>query len=434
MNSITIGIIGIVVLVVLFLLRMPIAFTMLVVGSLGFSLLASPKAGLSLLGSEVFAQFSNYSFTVIPMFVLAGSFAFVAGLGGRLFGAAYALLGRLPGSLAIASTAACAGFAAICGSSVATAAAMGRIALPMMKKFGYDDSLATGSIAAAGTLGVLIPPSTVFIIYAILTEQSIGKLFIAGILPGILLASLFIITIAILCRRNPSLAPRGPVSTRREKIAGVIGVAETLVLFLLAIGGLSLGWFSPTQAGGALAGAVLLISLIRRQITREGFIFALKDSVRITCMVMFIVTAAIVFGRFMAVSKIPMILSDWLSGLAVPPTVIMILILILYMIGGCFMDGMALLTLTIPVIFPTVIALGYDPIWFGVMFVVVGEMGVITPPVGINVYVIKGVAEDVPLGTIFKGIFPFVAAIIVCLAILMAFPQIATFLPGLMTY
>ena len=429
----TIGFIGIGILLALFLLRMPVAFSMAFVGVAGFSYIVSPKAGISMLGYEIFNQLSHYGLTVIPMFILAGSIAFVAGLGDRLFGVAYAVAGRLPGSLSIASTAACAGFGAICGSSSATAAAMGRIALPVMKKYKYDNSLATGSIAAAGTLAVLIPPSTVFIVYSILTETSVGKMFLAGILPGILLTSLFIATIGFLTIRNPSLAPRGPAIRGRDKMAGIIGIIETLVLFLLVIGGLSLGWFSPTQGGGILVVGVSVLSLLRRQISWQGFVVALKDSARISSMIVFIITGAILFSRFMAVSRIPFVLADWIGALPLNPFLVVTMIMTIYMVGGCFMDGMALVTLTMPIIFPTIKALGLNPVWFGVMICVAGEMGMITPPVGICVYTIKGIAPDIPLSTIFKGVFPFVIAIFICLAILMAFPQIATFLPELIS-
>jgi len=434
MSSSVIGLIGIGILVMLFLIRMPIAFAMLSVGILGFIYLVSPEAGLSLLGHDVFAQLTNYSLTVIPMFVLAGSIAFEAGMGERLFDGAYAMFGRLPGSLAIAATVASAGLGAVTGSSVAVAAAVGRMSLPAMKKYNYDDSLATGSIAAAGTLGVLIPPSMIFVIYAMLTEQSIGKLFIAGILPGILLTSLFVMTILLHCRYNKSLAPRGPASSRKQKMAGLVGLGEISILFILVIGGIARGWFSPTQGGGVLVAGVSLLAVARRQISWRGFITALKDSARISCMVLSICIGGIVFGRFMAVSKLPLVLADWLGALSLPTLAVIGFIMLAHMIGGCFMDGMGLLLISMPVIFPTLIALDVDLIWFGVMIVVVGEMGMITPPVGITVYVIKGIAEDVPMITIFKGIVPFIGAIVICMAILVAFPQIATFLPHLITY
>ena len=431
MNPVTVGIIGIVVLILIFLLRMPVGFAMAFVGFIGFSFLVSPEAGFSILARDVFHIFSSYSLTVIPMFVFMGSIAFASGMSRRLYDASYLLLGRLRGGLAMATVAACASFAAICGSTNATAAAMGRVALPEMKRYNYADSLATGSVAAAGSLGILIPPSTIFIVYGILTEQSIGKLFVAGVFPGLILAVLFIIVVAILCRYNPNLAPAGVATSWKEKISGLGGVIETLVLFGVVIVGLFLGWFSPTQAGGVGAGGALLIGLATRQLTWQGFLGAVKDTLRITCMVMIIIAGATVFGHFIAVAKIPLILADWVIGLPLPPVAVMGVIVLIYLLGGCFMDALALITLTIPIFYPAVLALGFDPIWFGVIIVLVTEIGVITPPVGVNVYVIKGIAENVSLETIFRGILPFLVALIVAVGLLMAFPRIATFLPSL---
>jgi C4-dicarboxylate transporter DctM subunit len=433
-SPVAIGIIGIVVLVIIFLLGMPVGFAMAFVGFAGYCYLVSPDAGLSILARDIFSNFSSYSLTVIPMFVFMGSIAYVAGMSRRLYEAGYTVFGQMRGGLAMATIAACAGFAAMCGSTNATAAAMGRVSLPEMRRYSYNDSLATGCVAAAGSLGILIPPSTIFIIYGILTEQSIGKLFIAGVFPGLLLAALFMAVVFLLCLRDPSLAPAGAPTSWRKKLAGLTGILEMVVLFGLVIGGLFLGWFSPTQAGAAGAAGALLIGLARRQLSWKGFLFAIKDALRITCMVMVIVTGAILFGHFIAIAQIPMVLSEWVGGLPLPPAVIMAVIVIMYLLGGCFMDALALITLTVPIIYPVVVILGFDPIWFGVIIVLVTEMGVITPPVGINVYVIKGIAEDIPLETIFKGILPFLAALLVAVALLIAFPQIATFLPSFARY
>ena len=434
MSPITVGLIGIAVLILFFVLSMPVGFAMAFVGLIGFCYLVSPQAGLSLLARDVFATFSSYSLTVIPTFIFMGSITFAIGMSQRLYDAGYTMFGRIRGGLAMATIVGCAGFAAICGSTNATAAAMGKVALPEMKRYHYDDSLATGCVAAAGSLGILIPPSTIFIVYGILTGQSIGKLFLSGVLPGLLLASLFMATVSLLCWRYPSLAPPGKPASWTEKIAGLTGIAEMLVLFGLVMGGLFLGWFSPTQAGAAGSAGALLIGLMRRQLTWQGLLFAIKDTLRITCEVMVIITGAIVLGHFIAVTTIPLVATDWVAGLPLPTIVVMGVIVLMYLVGGCFMDALALITLTIPIIYPVVLALGFNPIWFGVIIVLVTEMGVITPPVGINVYVIKGIAEDVPLETIFKGIFPFLGALIVAVGILMAFPQIATFLPSLATY
>jgi tripartite ATP-independent transporter DctM subunit len=306
----------------------------------------------------------------------------------------------------MATVLACAGFAAICGSTAATAATMGKIALPEMKKYNYDDTLATGTVASAGTLGILIPPSTILIVYGILTEESIGKLFIAGVLPGLLLSLFFVATVVVLCLRNPAIGPPGPPTSWKEKVRATMGIIETMILFVLAIGGLFLGLFSPTQAGAIGAGGALIIGLARRQLSWRIFFEAGKEGLRTGCMVIFIITGAVVFGHFMAVSTIPFILADWLGELPIHPMAVMGVIVFIYFLGGFFMDSMALVVVTIPIFFPVVMKLGFDPIWFGVIVVLVAEMGVITPPVGVNVFVIKGIAPDVPLETIFKGIFP----------------------------
>lgn len=433
MSFAMVGILGLVVMVILFLIRIPVAYAMMIVGVGGFWILVSPEAGVGLLGLDVFTQSSAYGITVIPMFILAGSIAFSAGLGDRIFKAAYAVAGRLPGSLCIAATVACAGFGAICGSSAATSAAMGRVALPAMRKYHYDDALATGSIAAAGTLAVMIPPSTVFIVYAILTEQSVGKLFIAGILPGILLTILLSLAVLFVSLRRPNLAPAAPRMSGKEILSGISGVLETFILFVLVIGGLSFGWFSPTQAGGILVAGVVIIALARRSIGTEGFVNALKDSARLSSMIILIIVAALIFGRFMSVSRIPQALAVFLSGVD-NKWITLVAIMLVYMIGGCFMDGLALVTIFMPIIYPAIQAVGFDPIWFGVVLCSMGEMGMITPPVGINVYVIKGIAADVSLGTVFRGVIPFIIAIVIFLVFLVIFPQISLYLPSFMSY
>jgi C4-dicarboxylate transporter, DctM subunit len=431
MTPVTAGLAGILLLLVLFLLRIPVGFAMALIGAAGFAYLTGPTPAMVLMAQDIFETFASYPLSVIPMFILMGAFAFASGISERLYHATYSWVGQLRGGLTIATVLACSGFAAICGSTAATAATMGKIALPEMKKFGYSDSLATGTVAAAGTLGIMIPPSTIFIVYGILTEESIGKLFVAGILPGAILSLFFIAVVAILCYRNPELGPAGPRTTWSQKARAAQGILEAVVLFTLTIGGLFLGWFSPTQAGAIGAGGALLIGLARRKLTWKRFFESGKDALRTSCMVMFIITGATVFGHFMAVTTIPFRLADWVGSLPIPNMAIMGVIIFIYLIGGCFMDSMALVVVTIPIFFPLVMKLGFDPIWFGVMIVLVAEMGVITPPVGVNVFVIKGIAPDVPLEVIFKGILPFMVALILFAVILLAFPQIATYLPGL---
>jgi len=432
MNLSTIGIIGIIVLIVLLYSKMPVGFAMGFLGLIGFSYVVSFDAGLNLLARDVWDVFSSYNLTVIPLFVFMGQIAFHAGISRRLYDSAYVLLGHRRGGLAMTTVGACAAFSAICGSTNATAATMATVALPEMKRYGYDMGLATGTVAAAGSLGILIPPSVIFIVYGILTEQSIGKLFAAGILPGILLCFLFLLTIHLRVLKNHSLAPPGPKSNIREKFRSFAGILETMLLFALVMGGIFFGLFTPTEAAAIGAFMTLLIAIIRRQLYWKGFIQSLADTTKISCMIMVIVTGAVIFGHFMAITRIPYMLADYVSSLPLPPHAIIGVIILVYLVGGCFMDALAMIMLTIPIFFPVVQALGFDPIWFGVVIVLITEMGVITPPVGINVYVVYGVARDVPLEKIFRGVFPMLIALFVCNLLLILFPQIALWLPGLM--
>jgi len=432
MSLTAIGMIGIAILILLLFSNMPVGFVMGFLGFLGFSYVVNAEAGMALLVRDVWDVFSSYGLTVIPLFVFMGQIAFHSGISRRLYDSAYVFLGHRRGGLAMATVGACAGFSAISGSTNATAATMATVTLPEMKRYKYDMGLATGTVAAAGSLGILIPPSVVFIVYGILTEQSIGKLFAAGILPGILLACLFLVVIYLQVRNNPSLAPPGPKTTWEQRIRSFGGVAETLFIFALVMGGLFFGIFTPTEAAAAGAFLTLLLSVIRRQLSWNGFIQSLADTTRISCMVMIIVTGAVVFGHFMAITRVPFDLAAWVAALPLPRFAIMLVIILLYLCGGCFMDALAMVMLTVPIFFPVAQALGFDPIWFGVVIVLITEMGVITPPVGVNVYVVYGVAKDVPLETIFRGVLPMLLALIICNLMILVFPQIALFLPGLM--
>ena len=432
MTVTTIGIIGVIVLILLLFSRMPVGFVMGFLGFLGFSYVVNPSAGLSLISRDAFEVFSSYGLTVVPLFVLMGQIAFHSGISKRLYDSAYVLVGNRKGGLAMATVAACAGFSAISGSTNATAATMATVTLPEMKRYNYDMGLATGTVAAAGSLGILIPPSVIFIVYGILTEQSIGKLFAAGIFPGILLSILFILVIYIQVWRNPSLAPPGPKTSMKEKLSSFAGIGETLLIFLMVMGGIFFGIFTPTEAASAGAFITILLALLRKQLTWKAFIQSLADTTRISCMVMTIVMGAVIFGHFMAVTRVPFDLAAWVGGLPLPSHVVMLVIILVYLVGGCFMDALAMIMLTVPIFFPVAMALGFDPIWFGVVIVLIGEMGVVTPPVGVNVYVVYGVAKDVPLQTIFKGVLPMVLALLVCNIIILLFPQIALYLPSLM--
>ncbi|MCR4400311.1 MAG: TRAP transporter large permease [Syntrophomonadaceae bacterium] len=434
MTPVGIGALGVGVFIVLLALRMPISYAMALVGAVGFSLLTSWSAGLDMVGKEIVNAFTSYSLSVIAMFVWMGFLAYHSGIGTRMYRFAYSLVGHLPGGLAAATQVACAVFGAICGSNTATAATMGAIALPEMKKYHYDESLATASIAAGGVLGVLIPPSVIFIVYGTATEQSIGKLFVAGIVPGLLLMLLYILTIVLLTWRQPGLGPAGARSSWRERVQALSGgLWEVLVVFALSVGGLFAGWFTPTEAGAVGAGGVLAVTLLGRSMTRKAFGQSLLDATRTTAMIMLMVAAAMMFGRFMAVSRVPFELATWAGSLDLPAAVIMAIVVLVYFVLGCFIDALAMILLTIPIFYPIVVGtLGYDPIWFGVIIVMVVAMGVITPPVGMNVYVIKGVAPEVPLEVIFRGIWPFLAAQVVCTALLVAFPWLCTALPSAM--
>ncbi|MFO7496513.1 MAG: TRAP transporter large permease [Desulfobacterales bacterium] len=432
MSPTTAGIIGLAALFLLIFSRMPVGFVMALVGLVGFGYVVSFGAALNMMVKDLFDVFGSYNLTVMPLFILMGQIAFHAGISTRLFNVAYRFMGHWPGGMAIATIGACAGFSAICGSTNATAATMAAVTLPEMKKYGYHDKLATGVVAAGGSLGILVPPSVIFIIYGVMTEQSIGKLFMAGILPGVLLTGLFILTVVVWSRLRPGLAPRGERATFREKIASLSGLVETLILFLMVMGGLFFGLFTPPEAGAVGAFGTLLIALVRRNISRTGFIQALFETTRISCMILVIVAGATIFGHFLAITRIPFELAAWVTGFDLPPYAIMGLIILVYLVGGCFIDALALIMLTVPIFYPVVTSLGYDPLWFGVVIVMVTQIGVITPPVGVNVYVVSSVADGVPLETIFKGVLPLLAALVVATLLLIPFPQMALFLPGLM--
>lgn len=432
MSPILIGIIGILILFILMATGMNVGVAMAVSGFLGIVYIMGFSQALSILGTAPYRTAASYTMSVIPLFVLMGNLSFYAGISEDLYETTYKTFGHFPGGLAMATTAACAGFAATCGSSVATAVTMGSIAIPEMKKYKYAPSLATGSLAAGGTLGILIPPSIGFIIYSMLTDESVGKLFVAGVLPGIFLTILFILAIYINVRRDMTLGPPGPRFSSKEKIASFKGIWSAFCLFILVIGGLYGGIFTPTEAGGIGAFGAFLLIAIRGKLTLRNIAAVLMETGKVTAMCFIILAGANVFGYFMAVTRIPNELADFAIGLPFPPILIIILILIIYLALGCVMDSIAMIVLTVPIFYPVVIKLGFDPIWFGVIMVIVMEMALITPPVGMNVFAIAGVAPDIPLYTIFKGVLPFLAAMVICVALMMIIPQIATFLPGLM--
>ena len=432
MSPTVIGVVGLAALFVMIFSRMPVGFVMMLLGFIGFGYVVNFSAALNVVVKDLFDVFGSYNLTVIPLFILMGQIAYHSGISRRLFTVAYKFIGHWPGGMAIATIGACAGFSAICGSTNATAATMAAVTLPEMRRYHYRDTLAAGVVAAGGSLGILIPPSVIFIIYGIMTEQSIGKLFISGILPGILLTILFSLTVMLWAVVDPNVAPRGPRSSWAERLASLSGVLETLLLFILVMGGLFLGICTPTEAGALGAFGTLVIATVRRTITWRGFWQALQETTRISCMILVIVAGATVFGHFLAITRIPFDIANWVAGFQLPAAVIMALIILVYLIGGCFIDALALIMLTVPIFFPVVSHLGYDPMWFGVVVVLVTQIGVITPPVGVNVYVVSGVAMDIPLEDIFKGVLPLLAALIVGTLLMIPFPQIALLLPGMM--
>ncbi len=431
MSPLAIGVLGCVGMVLLLALSMPVAFAMAITGAVGFALIVNWSAALNMMTVDLYDTFSSYSLTVIPLFILMGQISFHAGISSKLFNSAYKWLGRLPGGMAISTIGACTAFGAICGSGPATAATMASVVLPEMKKYNYDMELATGAVSAGGSLGMLIPPSVVFIVYALLTEQSIGELFIAGIVPGVMIALLFSLVIVYNCLRRPELGPVGPKFTFAEKLKSLLGIIDTLLLFLLVIGGMFSGKFTPTEAAAVGAFGSIVIAMVQKKCSVKMLKRSLLETIRTSCMVIVIVAGATIFGHFLAVSQIPSRLAEFLASLPLPGWSIIGLIILFYLLAGCFIDALALIILTTPIFYPVILELGYNLVWFGVLLVVVTQMGVISPPVGVNVYVVSGIERDVPLQTIFKGALPFLLMLVVSAFLLLLFPQIALFLPGL---
>jgi tripartite ATP-independent transporter DctM subunit len=409
---------------------MPVSFAMILAGFLGNAYMISTDAAIYMLTTNVWGQLSSYGLSVIPLFVFMGQLAYHSGITERLYNAAYKWVGRLPGGLAGTTILSSAGFASICGSNSATSATMGTIALPEMKRYHYDQALSTGSVAIGGTLGVVIPPSVVLIIIAVQTEQSITQLFLASIVPGLFLTGLFLATVFIICLKNPGLGPPGPRTAMREKLISLTGAVEALILFLLVIGGLYAGWFTPTEAGAAGSFGACLIGLARRKLSKKEFVNAIAETIRISAMVVLLITGAVIFGRFLTVTRLPFELADWASSLNVPREAILLIVLLIYLIGGCLVDALGFLVVTIPIFYPLAKALGFDPIWYTVVITLVTTMGAVTPPVGVNVYIVSGLAPDIPIGTIFRGVSIFLIAYVICLALLIIFPRMALYLPG----
>lgn len=433
LDPITTGIIGTIGVFVLLFLGMPIAFALMFIGFCGISYLASVDAALPVTASTVYEVAAYYPYTVIPLFIVMGGFAGSSGMTGNLYGAFDKWFRRLPGGLGVATIGACAGFAAVSGSSVATAATMGTVALPEMEKYNYHPRLSTGSIAAGGTLGFLIPPSIGFVVYGMLTEQSIGRLLVAGMLPGIALAIAYVVIVVSMVKMNPALAPANPDPVPlKDKMRALLGVWEPLLVFLIVMGGIYGGFFTPTEAGAIGAAVLFTASILKRTLTIPALVAALMEAVRISVMALILVAGANVFSYFLALSTIPVQVAGWAAGLDVSPYVILGVIILIYLFLGCFLDSISMMVLTMPVIYPVVQALGFDPIWFGVIAVLMMEAGLITPPMGLNIFTVAGVAKGTPIETIFRGVMPFLLAIFVVVLLVTIFPALALYLPKMM--
>jgi len=429
MSNELVSVIGFVSLFVLMLLRVPVGMAMGLVGITGFGYLTGLTPALKLISQTTMRTVTDYSFGVIPMFLLMGAFVSISGLSRELFKAADAFVGHLKGGLGIATIAACGGFAAISGSSVATAATFSAVAYPEMRRFGYPKSFAAGVIAVGGTLGAMLPPSTVLAVYGIITQQDIGKLFMAGIVPGLLAIVMHMITIGIIGAAIPGFLPTGIRSSWKERMVALRDVWSPLLLFVFVIGGLYGGFFIPTEAGAVGAVGAFIIGVARGRLSRDGILSSLLQATRTAAAVFTVLIGALCFGYFLTITQTPQNVTEFLTGLGIGRYGVLVLILLLYLVLGCLMDALAMVILTVPIVFPVITALGFDPIWFGVVIVVTVELGLIHPPVGMNVFVIKSVIKDVNMSEIFLGVLPFVVTDIIRLALLIVFPLLATWLP-----
>lgn len=434
MDAITIGLLGFVLFLLFLALGMPVSFSMMIVGVAGIALLRSPIAAYHALSNNFILNFTSYTMSVVPMFMLMGDIAIHSGLGDSLFGTAQKFLGHKRGGLAIAVNVVCAIFGAICGSLLATIAMMGNVAYPAMKKNGYSDKLSTACIAAAGPLATLIPPSLTLIVYGIITENSIGQLFMGGILVGIMLVIIYSITITTWVKINPFLAPIVPEASGKEKMDSLKkgGLIEIVIVFLIAMGGLFAGWFTPTEAGAVGVFGMILVAIIFKRFSISVISKACSGTITMAGMIYFLIAAAGVYGNFFALSGIPTKLGSFVAGLSLPPFIIILLITLLYLVLGMVIDGVPLILLTVPIFYPIIINLGYSGIWFGAYSVLVVAMGALTPPIGMSCYVIQGIVEKVPLNTVFKGVWPFVGSLVVLMLLMAVFPQLATWLPSLL--
>jgi tripartite ATP-independent transporter DctM subunit len=432
MSTDAVAIIGFVVLFVLMLLRVPVGMAMGLVGVTGFGYLVGGTPALKMVGQTSMRTVTDFNFAVVPMFLLMGAFATTSGMSRELFRAGNAFMGHWRGGLGIATIAACGGFAAICGSSVATAATFSKVAYPEMRRFNYPQSFSTGVIAAGGTLGIMIPPSAVLAIYGLITEQDVGKLFIAGVLPGVLAVAMYMITVTLIGYARPGFLPAGNRAPWSERLSALKDVWATLVLFIFVIGSIYGGFATATEAAGMGAVGAFLIGLVRGRLSRGDIRRSLLEATRTTAAVFTILIGAILFSYFLTVTQVPQKVTAFMTGLGLGPYGVLALLMLLYLVLGCLMDALSMIILTVPIIYPVILSLGFDPIWFGVIIVMTVELGLIHPPVGMNIFVIKSVIEDVKISTIFYGVWPFIITDILRLVILIVFPSIALYLPSQM--
>jgi C4-dicarboxylate transporter, DctM subunit len=432
LDALIITILGLVAFFLLMSQGMPVAFAFAIVGAVGMLVLKGFNPALNLIGSAPFTWSTNASLLSLPLFILMGQFVFQAGIGSELFDTAHKWIGHIPGGLAVATTVAATAFGACCGASTAAAATFASVAFPEMKRYNYSPGLATGAIVAGGTLSVLIPPSVGFIVFGVLTQTSIARLFIAGILPGLLMSALYIALILGICLWKPNMGTPGPKYSWKERLISLKGLISVIILFLLVLVGLFTGMFSSNEAGAIGASGAFVILLFKRKVTFKSFIESVKGGVLSTCFVLTITTGAMIFSNFLAVGGFSRMFQGWITGLDVSPTVIMIFIVILYMILGMFMDGLSMLLLTLPILYPVIVNLGFPLIWFGVITTLLVEMALISPPVGMNVYVVTGITK-VPMDKVFKGAMPFFGMMLVGIILMWIFPQVIMFLPNLIT-
>ena len=430
MNEVIIGIVALFVLLMLFLTGIELGFAMAIVGFVGFGILKGFGSAYNLVAVDLFDVFTTYGFTVIPLFVLMGQIAYNAGIARRLYDAAYKFIGHIPGGLAMATVVGATSFKAICGSSPATAATFASVAVPEMDRYGYAKKLSTGVVASVGTLGILLPPSVTLIVFGIITEQSIARLFMAGILPGLLTAFFFIVVIYTWCKINPSIGPKGERSSWSARLKSLPEVLLVVAIFLVLVVGLMNGFFTPTEAGSIGTMAVLILSVAKKDIDYKGYIKSLLESLRTACMVLTLIAGSTILGHFLAVTKIPIFAADWVAGLPINRYVIMIIVSLIYQLGGSFIDDLAFMILATPILYPVALKLGFDPLWFAMLVGLTIMVGVVIPPVASNVFVVKNITK-VPMGVIYSGVYPFLASIIVVTILLFLFPGMATFLPNL---